>query len=317
MYKTMLCIRLVEERLSDLLEADEVKCPCHLYIGQEAVATGVCAALRKDDYIWGTHRSHGHYIAKGGDVPAMLAEILGKDGGCARGRGGSMHLFAGQHGMLGTVPIVAATIPIAVGAALAFKMRGDGRVSVSFFGDGATEEGHFHESMNLAALYTLPVVFVCENNLYSSHMHIEQRRPADNIFKIAEIYNIPGIRLDGNDVLAVHQAAVEAVGRAREGKGPTLLECRTYRWRGHVGPSWDMDVGVKRRDELREWMPRCPIKRTRERLIEMGVSEAELETDKAKIQAEVEQALAFARQSPYPDEAELEDHVYTKGQGDS
>ena len=306
----MLRIRLFEEKLSDLLEAGEVKCPCHLYIGQEAVAAGVCAALKKNDYIWGTHRSHGHYLAKGGDMAAMMAEILGKEGGCAEGRGGSMHLFAGDVGLLGTVPIVAATIPIAVGAGLAAKMNPDKQVSVTFFGDGATEEGHFHESVNLAALYKLPVIFVCENNLYSSHMHIEQRRPLDNIFKFAEIYGIPGIRLDGNDVAAVYEETDKAVARAREGMGPTLLECRTYRWRGHVGPAWDMDVGVKRKDELKEWIEKCPIDHASRLLVEQGLSPEELEKDREQIQVEVEQALDFARKSPYPSEDDLQKHVY-------
>jgi len=316
MYRTMLRIRLFEERLSDMLETDEVKCPCHLYIGQEAVAAGVCAALKKDDYVWGTHRSHGHYLAKGGDMSAMMAEILGKAGGCAKGRGGSMHLFAGEQNLLGTVPIVAATIPLSVGAGLAAKMRRDGRVSVSFFGDGATEEGHFHESVNLAALYRLPVIFVCENNLYSSHMHISQRRPADNIYKFAELYEIPGIRLDGNDVVAVYEAAREVVGKARKGQGPALIECRTYRWRGHVGPARDLDVGVKRKDELKEWMAKCPIDRAGKLLVEMGVLQQELEKDGAAIRAEVEEAVNFARSSAYPDEAELENHVYYERQGD-
>jgi len=316
MYRTMLRIRLFEERLSDMLETDEVKCPCHLCIGQEAVAAGVCAALKKDDYVWGTHRSHGHYLAKGGDMSAMMAEILGKAGGCAKGRGGSMHLFAGEQNLLGTVPIVAATIPLAVGAGLAAKMRRDGRVSVSFFGDGATEEGHFHESVNLAALYRLPVIFVCENNLYSSHMHISQRRPADNIYKFAELYEIPGIRLDGNDVVAVYEAAREVVGKARKGQGPALIECRTYRWRGHVGPARDLDVGVKRKDELKEWMAKCPIDRAGKLLVEMGVLQQELEKDGAAIRAEVEEAVNFARSSAYPDEAELENHVYYERQGD-
>jgi len=310
LYATMLRIRLFEERAADLLESKEIQCPCHLYIGEEAVAAGVCSALRKTDYVWGNHRSHGHYLAKGGDMRAMMAEIMGKETGCAKGRGGSMHLFAGEVGILGTVPIVAATISIAVGAALASKMRGDGAVSISFFGDGATEEGHFHESVNLAALYGLPVIFICENNLYSSHMHINERRPADNLYRLGELYKIPGIRLDGNDVMEVHTAAVEAVGRARSGKGPTFLECRTYRWRGHVGPSWDMDVGVKRRDELKEWTAKCPIDRARKVLIALGVSEEDLKKDKEQVRAEVEDAVTFARKSPYPDESELLDHVY-------
>jgi len=310
MYVTMLRIRIFEERAGELVESGEIKTPCHLYIGQEAVATGVCAALDPDDYAWGAHRSHGHYIAKGGDLRAMMAELFGKVTGCSRGRGGSMHLVAQEIGLMGTVPLVGATIPLAVGAGLASKLRGDHRVSVSFFGDGATEEGHFHESLNLAALYRLPVVFVCENNFYSSHLHLLERRPEDSIYRFAEPYGIPGFRLDGNDVVEVYRAAVEAVSRARSGGGPSLLECRTYRWRGHVGPSWDMDVGVRRKDELKEWLARDPIARTRVRLAELGIGEEEIERIEQQVRSEVEEAVEFARRSPYPAQEELLTHVF-------
>src|SRR5215471_3184994 len=192
LYRTMLRIRITEESVAGLLERNEIRCPTHLYTGQEAIAAGVCAALTDQDYIFGGHRSHGHYLAKGGDLRQLMAELYGKVTGCARGRGGSMHLLASDVGLLGTVPLVAATIPIAVGAALAAKLRNDHRVSVPFFGDGATEEGHFHESVNLAAVFRLPVIFVCENNLYSSHMHIVERRAEDNIYKSGEAHGIPG-----------------------------------------------------------------------------------------------------------------------------
>ena len=310
MYRTMLRIRLVEERVADLITAGEVKTPCHLCIGQEAIATGVCAALKKQDYIWGGHRSHGHYLAKGGDPKSLMAEILGKSTGCSRGRGGSMHLFAADVGLLGTVPLVAATIPLAVGASLASKLRGDGRVSVSFFGDGAMEEGHFHESLNLASLYRLPAVFVCENNLYASHLHLLERRSADNLPRAGEAHGIPAITLDGNDVLAVCQAAREAVSRARRGGGPTLLECRTYRWRGHVGASWDMDVGVKRRDELEDWLPCDPIARLRAYLLELGTLQEELDVVALSLKAEIDEAVDFAKGSPYPEPDDLVEHVF-------
>ena len=315
MLATMLRIRFFEERLADLIEAGEIHCPCHLYIGQEAVATGVCAALNKDDYIWGGHRSHGHYLAKGGDMASMMAEIYGKSTGCSKGRGGSMHLISPEVGILGTVPLVAATIPLAVGAGLASKLREDGRVSVSFFGDGAVEEGHFHESVNLAALYRLPVLFVCENNLYSSHMAILERRVEDNIYKAGELHGIPGIRLDGNDVIAVYRATVEAVDRARNGGGPTLLECRTYRWRGHVGPAWDMDVGVKRKDELGDWIPKDPVARARARMTDLGVPLEEFNQLERDVRAEVEEAIRFARESPSPGQDELLEHVFSSAQG--
>ena len=316
MYVTMLRIRLFEERAADLAESGEIKTPCHLYIGQEAIATGVCAALEPGDYVWGGHRSHGHYLAKGGDLRAMMAELYGKATGCSKGRGGSMHLVAPQVGILGTVPLVAGTIPLAVGAGLASRLRGDCRVSVSFFGDGATDEGHFYESMNLAALYRLPVIFVCENNFYSTHMHLLERRAEDNIYKAGEAHGIPGIRLDGNDVIAVYRATVEAVHRARNGNGPTLLECRTYRWRGHVGPAWDLDVGIRRKEELKEWMQKDPIARARAHLIELGMPKEEFDRIEQEIRAEIEEAVVFARQSPYPDQSELLDHVFYSDQGD-
>ena len=309
-YTVMTTIRVAEERIGDLVEAKEISCPCHLYIGQEAIATGVCSALRSGDTVWGTHRSHGHYLAQGGSLNGLIAEVFGKVDGCAKGRGGSQHLFAKEQGILGTVPLVAATIPIAVGAALASKLRSDKAVSVAFFGDGATEEGHFHESVNLAAVQKLPVLFVCENNFYSSHMHWSQRRPADNLDKIATLYEIPGPRLDGNDVQAVHKATVTATERARSGQGPTLLECRTFRWRGHVGPQWDMDVGVKRRDELKDWLPKCPIARVKHQLLELGIQEEELSTVDQSVRRAVADAEHFARQSTLPDESELLDHVF-------
>ncbi len=310
MFRTMVRIRRFEERVGDLVEAGEIGTPCHLYIGQEAIATGVCAALTATDYVWGGHRSHGHYLAKGGDMRAMMAEIYGKATGCSGGRGGSMHLVAPDVGILGTVPLVAATIPLAVGAALAAKLRRDGGVSVAFFGDGATEEGHFHESVNLAALRRLPVVFVCENNLYASHLGLLERRAKDNIVVAADAHGIDGRRIDGNDVGAVHEAATDAVTRARRGDGPTLLECRTYRWRGHVGPAWDMDVGVKRRDELGDWLPRDPIARARTRLLEHGTAADVLDAIERDAGVEIDDAVAFAQASPYPGEADLTAHVF-------
>lgn len=309
-YRSMLRIRLTEERIGALIEAKEVKTPCHLCIGQEAVAAGVCAALEQDDSIWGGHRSHGHYLAKGGSLEGLLAEVLGRATGCSRGRGGSMHLVAPEVGLYGTVPIVGATIPLAVGAGLASQLRGDRRVAVAFFGDGATEEGHFHESLNLAALYRLPVLFVCENNLYSTHMAIRERRPMDNIVDSAALYGMPGLRIDGNDVVAVYEAACEAVTRARAGNGATLLECRTYRWRGHVGPAWDLDVGETRRRELEEWLAHDPLEILRQRLGDAETVAAAITLHRREVEAEIEDALHLARQAPAPDQTELLQHVY-------
>jgi len=270
----------------------------------------VCATLERTDTVWGGHRSHGHYLAKGGDLRAMMAEIFGKSTGCSGGRGGSMHLVAPDVGILGTVPIVAATVPLAVGAALAAKLRGEAAVSVAFFGDGTVEEGHVHESMNLAARYRLPVIFVCENNLYASHMHLLERRVRDNLHEAGNFHGISGKREDGNDVLAVYEGALKAVDRARNGGGPAFLECRTFRWRGHVGPSWDMDVGLKRGGELKEWLAKYPIARARNRLIELGTSEAAFEEIVDSAKEEIEQAMAYARQSPSPGASDVLEHVF-------
>jgi pyruvate dehydrogenase E1 component alpha subunit len=313
LYRSMMRIRVFENRTADLVEAGEVKTPCHLYVGQEAVAAGVCSVLEKKDYVWGGHRSHGHYLAKGGDLKLMMAEIFCKHTGCSEGRGGSMHLFAPEVGVLGTVPLVAATIPLAVGTALAGKLRKDGSVSVPFFGDGATEEGHFHESMNLAGVYKLPVIFVCENNFYASHLGLLERRVSDNIVKSGEAHGIAAEAVDGNDVGAVRDAAERAVKRARAGEGPTLIECRTFRWRGHVGASFDMDVGVRRKDELDAWLAKDPILRLRAHLDTLKVPAADLERIDREAADEVEAAVAFARESPDPPASELTRHVYAEG----
>lgn len=310
MYESMLLIRIFEERVAELVTEGRVKTPCHLYIGQEAIASGVCAALEKEDYVWGGHRSHGHYLAKGGQLNLMMAEIFGKGNGCSKGRGGSMHLFAREVGILGTVPLVSATIPLAVGAGLASKVRSDGRVSVAFFGDGAMEEGPFHESANFAALYKLPILFVCENNYYASHMQLLERRSLDNLAKVGEAHGMSAVSLDGNDVVAIYRAAAEGVARGRDGAGPTFLECRTYRWRGHVGPSWDMDVGVLRKDELKDWLPKDPVARARTLLLERGLPAGEFERVEAAIHSVVEDAVAFAIESSAPAEIGLLDHVY-------
>jgi len=305
---TMLRIRRAEEAVAQMVESGEAVCPCHLSIGQEAIAAGVCAALHPSDTVWGGHRSHGHYLAKGGSLDAMFAEILGKSTGCSGGRGGSMHLLAQEQGILGTVPIVAGTVPLAAGAAMAYKMRKESRVAVAFFGDGTLEEGHVHETMNLASLYRLPIVFICENNLYSSHMHWSERRVSDNLDRAGEFHSIPGERVDGNDVEAVYDRASTAIARARRGQSPSLLECRTFRWRGHVGASSDIDVGVKRRGELTEWMVKDPIARVEARLRELGVQEF----DDSAILDEIQIALARARAGHLPPPERVLNHVFAE-----
>jgi len=305
-WRVMLLIRRVEEAIACMVETGEVRCPCHLYIGQEAIAAGACAALRREDSVWGGHRSHGHYLAKGGSLEGLFAEILGKTTGCSGGRGGSMHLFAPEEGVLGTVPIVAATVPLAAGAALAYKLRGEKRVALAFFGDGTLEEGHVHETFNLAALYQLPLVFLCENNLYASHLHWTERRLADNLHEAGAFHSIPGQRVDGNDVEAVFLAASDAVERAREGGGPSLLECRTFRWRGHVGASFDVDVGCQRRGELDEWLSKDPLPRCEAALAARGISGPDAET---AIEQEIARALDAARRAPEPAADRVLEHI--------
>jgi pyruvate dehydrogenase E1 component alpha subunit len=298
----LLRIRKFEECVADHVAQGEIICPCHLYIGEEAVATGICAALRKDDYVFSTHRSHGHYLAKGGDMKTLMAELYGRVTGCSKGRGGSMHLASPDFGLPGSSAIVAGTIPLAVGAALAFTMQQKKSVSVAFFGDGATNEGTFYESLNFAALKKLPVLFVCENNLYSTHMPLTDCLADTRIYKKAEVFDMPGIRIEGNDICEVFTTAKGAINDARGGKGPTLMECMTYRWRGHVGPNYDLDKGLRKKEELEHWMKRCPIKLLEAFLCERGlISEAEICQMNDCVEEEVKAALLYAKSSPYPD----------------
>ena len=311
LYRTMLRIRTVEERIAELYAEQEMRCPVHLYIGQEAVATGVCANLNHQDYLFGTYRAHGLYLAMGGDLPALIAELYGKATGATHGRGGSMQLIAPEVGLVCTSAIVGGTIPMAVGAGLTAKMDGKSRVSVMVLGDGGTEEGIFHESMNFAALKSLPVVFVCENNLYACYTHQSARQAVDNIDARAAAYGMPGQRVDGNDVLAVHRAMATAVERARRGEGPSLIECRTYRYREHVGPNIDLDLGYRTQEEFDEWMARDPVTTFQEVLLRDGLLTEEQQAQLvADLSREIDEAVAFAQASPFPDVAGLRDHVY-------
>lgn len=314
LFQTMLKIRLFEEKIAEIYPQQEIRCPVHLCIGQEAIAAGVCLSLKKEDYVFSNHRCHGHCIAKGMSLRPIMAELFGRKTGCSKGRGGSPHLIDLEHNILGTSAMVGGGIAHAVGVALASSMRKEFCVSVAFFGDGAVDTGSFHECLNFAALRRLPVLFVCENNLYATHSHILARQPADNIYKRAEGYCIPGFRVDGNDVLAVHRLAKTAIERARNFEGPTLLECRTYRWMGHVSPSFDIHFGYRSQDELDAWIKRCPIKRFREFLLGKGVvSISKIEEIKTQITQEIEDALDFARNSPFPGAEELYDDVYKDG----
>ena len=311
MYLVAVKIRRLEEKLIKLYPEQEIKCPVHLYIGEEAIATGVCANLEKDDYIFSTHRCHGHYIAKGGDLKLLMAELYGKRTGCSKGKGGSMHLVAPEVGILGTSSIVGGITPLAVGTALASVMQGNRRVAVAFLGEGGVDEGSFHESLNFASLKKLPVIFVCENNFYAVNSPQWARQPADNIAQRAEGYMMPGQCVDGNDILAVFKVAKEAVKRARNRDGPTLIECRTYRWMQHAGPNYDFESGCRPKEELDEWVKKCPIKRYEELLLKENIiSQSEITQIIDQVDKEIEEAVTFGKTSPFPDRDELLDDVY-------
>jgi len=315
LYLSMWRIRLVEEHIAELYPEKEIRCPVHLCIGQEAIAAGVCAVLRKDDCVMSGHRSHGHYLAKGGDLKRLLAEIYGKVTGCSRGKGGSMHLIDSEVGFMGSAPIVGSTIPIAVGVALGMSMQGHNGVGVSFFGEAATEEGVFAESLNFAALKSLPVIFVCENNLYSVYSPLKVRQPsARSICDIARAHGMEALKGDGNDFEFVMASAEEAVSRARRGMGPTLLEFSTYRWREHCGPNFDNQLGYRTEAEFLEWKDRCPIKRAENTLKALGIwTEQTVTAAQSAIRDELNAAVCFAKDSPFPEQDELMKHVFAKG----
>jgi len=301
MYEMMLRIRKFEEKIVEVYPEQEMRCPTHLSIGQEAAAVGVCTALRLDDYVFSTHRCHAHYLAKGGDPYRMIAELYGKKTGCAGGKGGSMHLIDKTVGMMGTSAIVSSSIPVAVGAALAFSMQGSDRVSVAFLGDAGVEQGVFHESLNFAALKRLPMLFACENNLYATYSHITRRQPLDCIYRHGEPYGVPGERVDGNDVLAVYLAASRAVERCRDGKGPALLELITYRWREHVGPNYDWEVPYRTREEVERWMAKCPVAAWEDYLLAARIARrSKLDLISAKIAEEVRSAFTRVENDPFP-----------------
>lgn len=309
--RTMLVVRRAEERIADGVANGTIACPCHLAIGQEAPAVGVAMSLRASDRAFGAHRSHAHFLAMGGTLRGLFAEVLGRDTGSSRGMGGSMHLIARERGFYGSVPIVGATIPIAVGAALAAKLDGRGDVAVSFFGDGATEEGGFHESMNLARVLGAPVLFVCENNLFSSHLHIGLRQPFNAVGRYAQAHGVPSATVDGNDVVRVFETVQSALDVMRETGGPFLLECITYRWRGHVGHREDEDVGVARKKDHVLWKGRDPIRRLALALEARGVLSADAfaEMD-ADVGRDVSAAWRQATSDPFPAREELLARVY-------
>lgn len=307
----MVRMRLVEESIADRYGEQEMRCPVHLSIGQEAVAVGVCGALEADDKIYSNHRSHYHYLAKGGDLTGMVCELYGKAAGCVGGRGGSMHLMDAEKGMMLSVPIVASSIPLAVGSALADRRSGTANVSVSFFGDASIEEGVFHESANFAVLHNLPVVFVCENNLYSVYTPIALRQPDRPLTDVALAHGMRAEAGDGNDVGAVFSLTADAVARARRGEGPTFLLFETYRWREHCGPGFDNDIGYREESEFLAWREKCPIERSRAFLMRSGHLQPDREAARIEeFKAEMDAAVEFAKNAPLPDPGDATLHVY-------
>jgi pyruvate dehydrogenase E1 component alpha subunit len=309
--REMLHIRLVEETMAARYAEQEMRCPVHLSTGQEAIAVGVCHALRLSDRIFSTHRCHAHYLAKGGDLKSMLAEIYGKSAGCTGGRGGSMHLTDLDKGVIASVPIVASSIPLAVGSALSGKIDGTDGVSVAFIGDASVEEGVFHESANFASLNKLPVLFVCENNLYSVYTPLHQRQPARPITDVAKAHAIYALSADGNDVEAVHRLTKVAAQQARIGKGPIFLVFDTYRWREHCGPNYDNQLGYRTEAEYLEWKKRDPLERLKAKLFAGGSLDkktySQMERD---LQCTIDAAFEFARSAPLPEPSQASQFVY-------
>lgn len=310
-YQMMLKIRKVELKIEEEYPNDEMKTPVHLCIGQEAVAVGVCAALRGDDYVFSNHRGHGHYLAKGGDLQAMVAELYCKETGCSRGRGGSMHLIDPSVGFMGCSSIVGGSIPIATGAALSSFFRQDKKVSVVFFGDGASEEGVLYESMNFAALKKLPVVYVCENNFYSVCSHQTARETNSDISMRPKAFAIPSYQIDGVDVNRVYSAAKKAIVRARQGGGPSFLECKVYRFRAHAGPGDSLKNSYRKIDEWKEWIRKDPLENLEKILLKKGIlTKIKTERIHRLLDEEIKQAFRFAQESPLPDKKELKRYLF-------
>lgn len=308
-FQQMLRIRRIEETLARRYAEQEMRCPMHLCIGQEATAVGVISALAKDDHVFSGHRAHGHYLAKGGDLTRMIAELYGRATGCCEGRGGSMHLIDKEAGFMGSTPIVGGTVPVAVGAAWASKLRRENRVICLFFGDGCFEEGVMHESMNFAALHRLPILFVCENNHYAVYTPLEERQPDRPIHGIAAAHGLYANCLDGNDVRAVHSATREAVQQARAGEGPQFLELNTWRWREHCGPDLDDHLDYRPPKANTSWLARCPIQRETEHLQLDNTNRQHIED---AIQQEIDDAFDAALSAPLPQAENMVEHLHAQ-----
>lgn len=313
LYYGMLRIRQVQLRIESLYLQDEMKTPIHLCIGQEAVAEGVCSTLRRDDYIASNHRGHGHYLAKGGDLKALIAELHGKKSGCSRGYGGSMHLVDATVGHLGSSSIVGGGIPIGTGLGLAIKMKKTSQVCVVFFGDGAADEGVLYESLNFAMLKKLPVIYILENNQWSVCSRALSRQAGENIFHCASPNLLLSRKIDGNDVVVVYETAQEAVERARNGLGPSFIECETYRILGHAGCAAQEPKGYRGPEEVEAWQKKCPVTNFGEKLMREGIlTEEALDAKEQEIEAEIDEAFAFARQSAFPKREDLFDCLFSE-----
>ncbi|NBO93045.1 MAG: thiamine pyrophosphate-dependent dehydrogenase E1 component subunit alpha [Planctomycetia bacterium] len=305
LYRELLKIRRAEEEVARAYPTDRIKSPVHLSIGQEAVSVGICWALNPDDIVYGTYRGHALYLARGGDLREMVAELYGKLTGCTRGKGGSMHLIAPERGVMGMSAVVGTTIANAVGHAYAMKVRRQEAIVASFFGDGATEEGVFAESLNFAALKKLPVLFVCENNGYAIHTAQAKRQGSLDLCAKASAFGVPGRSIDGSDIEAIISTARETVNEVRSGQGPRFLEVRTYRWREHVGPNTDFALGYRSEDECSSWIANDVLPRVAARL-----DQDERRAIEAEVEAEIADAFAFAEASPFPPASELVRDVY-------
>jgi len=311
MYTKMVEIRKFEEKVSEAWAEGLIPGLVHLYIGEEAVAVGACQNLRKDDYITSTHRGHGHCIAKGGDLNKLMAEIFGKRTGYCKGKGGSMHICIPEIGVVGCSGIAGAGIPIATGVGLSIKCRGSDQVCICFFGDGASNTGAFHEGINLAALWKLPVIFICENNLYAISVSVSKSTPMNNIADRSQGYGIPGMVVDGMDVIAVHKAVRKAVQKARNGGGPTLIECKTYRFRGHFEGDPKKGGTYRSDEELRQWEERCPVQTLRKTIIEDRIlTKKETQNLERDITAKVKEAVESAKKSPDPSSDEVFEDLF-------
>lgn len=314
LYRNMLRIRNAEETLAQLYKEKEMRTPTHFGVGQEGVAVGVCNALRRDDVVYTHHRCHAHYLAKGGSLFGLVAELYGREGGCSRGRGGSVHLTDRSVGLMGSSPILGQGVALAVGSALAFHMDGARRVATTFFGEGTCEEGIMYECFNYASINKLPVLFVCENNFYSTESPLETRQPAGTqLCDRARAFKVEALKVDGNDVVAVYDATRRAVEGIRNGSGPFFLECETYRWLEHVGPMFDHELGrtYRTREEVEAWMKRCPVRRSARRLLARGIAtQAQLDQWMGEATTEMTRVVAEAKASPWPEPSALFENVY-------